>query len=185
MGRGGSCGGREQGQETAEEQSARSARRRPLGVGGKEGRTDGPAGWTSSPRGPTRPLTTSLPAALAAAAFSPIARRAPAGPRDGSAPQPPAPTRCSAVAAASRPLPRAGGGTALARGSPRLLPRPPQPALPPSSAHAGGADPGSGALRSASCGWRRRQRRASGRRGRRCSAERELEAGGGGRVMEV
>lgn len=40
MGRGGGCGGRERGQETAEEQSARSARRPPLGEGG-EGRKDG------------------------------------------------------------------------------------------------------------------------------------------------
>ncbi|XP_044890018.1 translation initiation factor IF-2-like [Felis catus] len=178
VGRGGGCGGRERGQETAEEQSARSARRPPLGEGG-EGRTDGPAGRTSSPRGPSRPLTTSLPAAFAAAASSPAARRAPLGPRDGSAPRPPTPSRGSEAVAASRSLPRTGGGTALASGSPRLLPRPPQPAPPPRSAHAGGADPGSSAFSSASGRWRRRQRRASGRPGRRCSAERELEAGGG------
>ncbi|XP_047713137.1 translation initiation factor IF-2-like [Prionailurus viverrinus] len=145
----------------------------------KEGRTDGPAGRTSSPRGPSRPLTTSLPAAFAAAASSPAARRAPLGPRDGSAPRPPTPSRGSEAVAASRSLPRTGGGTALAPGSPRLLPRPPQPAPPPRSAHAGGADPGSSAFSSASGRWRRRQRRASGRPGRRCSAERELEAGGG------
>ena len=61
MGRGGGCGGRERGQEPAEEQSARPARRRPLGEGGKA-RTG-----AGQPRGlggrPAAPRLTSLPSA--------------------------------------------------------------------------------------------------------------------------
>lgn len=151
--------------------------------GGKEGRTDGPAGPTSSPRGPARLLTTSLPAVLAAAASSCCAQ-GPTGLSGLSATQPPAPGRVSAASAASRPLPRAGGGTALAPRSPRPVPHPHPPrsqlcrrdrltraALTreraPSALRAAGGGGGSSGLQ--------------GHPGRRCSAERELEAGGGGR----
>lgn len=170
MGRGGGSGSREWGQEPAEEQSARSARRRLLGEkwGREEERTDGPAGRTNSLRGPAQPLTSSLLAALPAAASS----RCPQGPAGPSGRvSAPAPSAQSRLGGGGRlpPLPASGGGTVLA---PWVLPRPLQPSLPARSAHTRGADPGS-------CP-RRSQRRASGRRGPRCPAEWELEVPGGG-----
>lgn len=184
MGCGGGCGGRERSQQPAEEQSARSARRRPLGEGGrKDGRTDGPTGRASSSHRPPGLLTTSLPAVLAAAAAS----RCTQGSVGASGlVSTPAPGRSWAAAAASCPLPPAGGGTALA---PRFLRPVPQPhPLPPRSQLCHRArltraaltrEAAPSALRAAagsggSSGLR-------GRPGRCCSADRELETGGGGR----
>lgn len=164
MGCGGGCGGRERGQQPAEEQSARSARRRPLGEGGrKDGRTDGPTGRASASRRPLRLLTTSLPAVLAAPAAScctGLRRALGTGQSPGARPQ--------LGGSGCLLLPPASRGRDCCR-PPFSPPRPPTPpparplpALPPRSAHAGGADPGSGALSSASGRWERRQRRASG-----------------------